>query len=333
MTEVLIDYTQRAANVALPTDWQPPFEDVSSIARLFTRVRTAGFQRNTFFNDISEYQAYLDQRYPYPMVATRIDNGWSTDNHWHGNRDAALRMNSIKLWQNYLVYIPNEERAVLSRVKNNLGANPPAKATIMIDMESGQGFAGPGNHSSGANWLADELADYLGTRKRVSPYANTGDYANCWPQLAGWLVPRKNVASYGSFDPGSYAWQYYGALPYPVPGGYPTRVDPFGSYVDFNVIHKSINQILVDFGIKKKEWSDMATEKAIEALIDKKIAAFTADDTNAAVLTFARGGGTGRWNWRKHPKWAHKEGEGALDRILLLEQEVARLQKQLNKPV
>jgi hypothetical protein len=115
-------------------------------------------------------------------------------------------------------------------------------------VESGPGFAGPGNHSTGANQLAGMLADYAGSWARVEAYANRSDYQSGWPQIDGRL--KKCTASYSTNDPSPYSWQYYGALPYPSPVGYPRSCPPFGSYVDMNVINRGIDQIERDYGVQ-----------------------------------------------------------------------------------
>jgi hypothetical protein len=62
---------------------------------------------------------------------------------------------------------------------------------------------------------------------------------------------KKRLAYYSSnpTPTGYYSRQYYGALPYPSPAGYPRSCAPFGSYVDMNATPRTISQIEADYGI------------------------------------------------------------------------------------
>lgn len=322
-------YRNRAGLNAKPSGYVDA-EQVAALRLLLRRLRAEATVRNTFYNDISVYQKVVDHSYPYNILATRIDSGWGTDDHWHANAAVVRPWRQIKVWPNYMVCIPSENKKILARVKNTIGTKVPDKLVFTVDMESGSGFAGPGDHSAAGNWLADELADYAGSRKRVQPYANHWDYVDCWPNMADWLKPRQKTAAYGTNDPGTFAWQYYGGVDYGHVAGYPISNKTFGSWVDYNVIHKPIGQVMVDFGIAKKDWSDMATEKQIEALIDQKITANNAtleaqlktafgNDVSDAFHAFAHGGPVGEWHVSDHPHWLKHAGHGALDRLLKLE--------------
>lgn len=314
-------YQGRAANVPAPEGFVVEHNRVLGAFRTAV-AKVAG---RTFYNDISEFQRVVNSSYPHSMISTRIDTGGRLDYNIEGNRNAILRMPKIQVWQNYVVFIPGASHAILSRFKNFHGKTPPKILTVMIDMEAGAGFAGPGNHSTEANWLAGEFADYLGSQLKVCPYANGSDYANNWPQLAAWLKPRKVIASYGSSNPGGYAWQYYGGLPYGSPSGFPRSNSLFGSHVDYNVINKPISQIVTDFGVKPrvvkptdKDWSDMATKAEISALIDERI------------IAFAKAYHLGDAKYRVHPFQNHlhpylfaaHDNRGVGDRLAALEKKV-----------
>lgn len=211
--------------------------------RLVTKLRA-----NTFFSDISEFQPVVSNSYKYPLLSFRADNGWRTDSHAHANWSHAKARSDIKVVIAYVVYIPGQLDAVMARLKALFGTRCPAKLVLMIDMESGEGFAGSGNHSSGGNAWLDEFAKYTGSRNRVIAYANHYDFQTNWPQIHSWT--RKITAGYGYSDPGSYGWQYFGGMKqFGSPAGYPRSAAPFGSWVDMNVIHKSISQIEKDFGL------------------------------------------------------------------------------------
>ena len=151
MTETvdLSIYRNRAANVPKPEGYveAEPYTAGDRLVMMAQRMHRS-FSRNTFYNDVSIYQPYLNASYDRPIFACRIDNGWDYDDHWSGNKRQALLDRSIKIFQNYVVYIPNNEKEILSRFKNGFGAKPPNKVCALVDMESGDGFAGPGDHSS-----------------------------------------------------------------------------------------------------------------------------------------------------------------------------------------
>jgi hypothetical protein len=146
------------------------------------------------------------------------------------------------------VFKPGQVNATMKRLVDFFGQSAPHKLVVMIDMESGSGFAGPGDHSVGANALANALAVWLGDKRRVLGYANGNDWSLCWSFAPAWM--KRVQASYGTQDPGAYAWQYYGGdARWPSPAGYPRSCPPFGANVDMNVIHKPIAQIAADFGL------------------------------------------------------------------------------------
>ncbi len=203
----------------------------------------------TVWADVSTWQRVVDDSYPEPMLAFRADTGWSTDGNAAANWAWCRRTARLKVAVAYVVLIPGHESAIVARLKGLFGSAPPAKLAVMIDMESGSGFAGGGNHSASGNRLAGLLAAWLGDRRRVLAYANGGDYRSCWPQLASWLAPRRITASYGSVNPGTWGHQYYGGMPYPTPAGLPRSIAPFGGNVDLNVTHRSVAQVAADLGL------------------------------------------------------------------------------------
>lgn len=203
---------------------------------------------DTFFSDISEFQVVADERYPHPVLAVRVDNGSRIDFNAAGNWRFCRTSDRIQVAIGYVVFLPGQAQAIFDRVKAFFGDKAPSKLAMMIDMESGLGFAGPGDHSAGANELADLFAHWLGDRARVIGYANAFDWANNWPNRPDWL--KRFTAAYSTIDPGTFGWQYYGGVPdNPSPDGYARSCPPFGSHVDMNVIHSPVDQIAAALGI------------------------------------------------------------------------------------
>lgn len=234
-------YSARAACRPRPEAWREPQELIDhAFAAMMATVS------HTFYADIAEFQNYIDLSYPYPIVAIRLDNGNRIDYHAGVNWKRALANPKIQVIIAYVVYLPGQRSSIMGRVRKFFGGKPP-KLVLMVDMESGQGFAGPGNHSSEANGLASDFANFLGTTKRVIGYANGGDWSNNWPSRPAWL--KRITANYSTHNPGTWGWQYYGGLNYATEPGFPRSCPPFGGWVDMNVIGETISQILIDCGL------------------------------------------------------------------------------------
>jgi hypothetical protein len=212
-----------------------------------------------YFADISEYQQPFDSSYAYPVGMFRFFSGYRTDNNAAANwsyLDAALGKGAARIVLAYPVFVPGQLTAMLASLRNTFGATCPTNRLVVVpDMESGPGFAGPGDHSAEANDWVYALADYTGTGTdlaRAHGYANNGDFASCWPQIA----PRisKHTAAYNAVNPGTFAWQYQGGNPaYPAPAGAPRAYAPFGTYVDGNVIYRTLDDIEQLLGITTPE--------------------------------------------------------------------------------
>lgn len=246
MSDYQIPYTERAGLTPRPADFQE--KKLSLPVRLLAALRPAATSGVTFWSDVSEFQPVINSSYPYHVVAFRVDNGWRRDNHAYANWSFIHASSQIDLAIGYVVYIPGQLNAVLARVKALFGDTPPKKLALMIDMESGAGFAGPGNHSADANHWVDAFAAYLGSRKKVVAYANHSDFAYCWPGLPSDI--KRVTASYGGPNPGTYGWQYFGGLTqYGSPSGWPRSCAPFGSWVDMDVFNHPLSAVLLDFGI------------------------------------------------------------------------------------
>lgn len=240
----------RAANHPRPADWVEPV-----LAMFHTPELGQDFAANglTFYCDISEFQPPYDSTYPYPAVAFRVFNGYRVDKNAAVNwqqMQTDIATGKLRVTWPYVVFVPGALTATIAGLKAVFGANPPASIRIapMNDMESGSGFAGPGNHSAEANQWMLSITNWLTSTKKQLGYANAGDWANCWPQHDAALL--RVTAAYNAKNPGTYAWQYAGGnMSYPIPSGYPRSVAPFGAYVDINVINRTIDQIEADFGM------------------------------------------------------------------------------------
>jgi hypothetical protein len=208
-----------------------------------------------YFADISEYQHPFDSTYAYPIGMFRFFSGYRTDYNARANwaqQEAALSSGKGRISLAYPVFIPGQLGSMLASLKNTFGSTCPTNRLVIVpDMESGPGFAGPGDHSVEANDWVYALADYTGTPAdliRAHAYANNGDFASCWPQIDDRV--KKHTAAYNAVNPGTFAWQYQGGNPaYPAPAGAPRAYAPFGTYVDGNVIYQTLDQIEQLLGI------------------------------------------------------------------------------------
>lgn len=248
-TDELINYGQRAAARAMPLDWVEPAFPLQHGPQLAYDFAVTG---QTFWADGSIYQPVITSAYPYPKFGFRGDSGTDTDGHAPQNWAYCEDPSRMPLPLTYAVFKPGQRAGIMRRLRNTFGSDPSSTHLCAeIDMESGTQFAGPGDHSAEANALASDLADWLGDQRRVQGYANGGDWAACWPTPPSWMKRRlaKYSASAWPVLAGYYAVQYYGALPYGSPPGFPRACAPFGSYVDMNVTPRTISQILADYGI------------------------------------------------------------------------------------
>lgn len=204
-----------------------------------------------FFSDVSKYQSKpYDATYPYPVASFRFHSGTALDvlasANWSYLR-GAITAGHIRVAVAYVVFIPGQLATVMAGIHALFGATCPTnRLALMIDMESGAGFAGPGNHSAEANQWAQAFATYTGTGSswaRVIGYANAGDWASNWPQRDARL--KRITAAYNAKDPSPWGWQYAGGNPaYPVPPGYPRTAAPWSStYIDMNVVNYTIDEL------------------------------------------------------------------------------------------
>lgn len=234
-------YRNRAANVPKPATYQ------DFIDEQFDQI-THGLLAtdHTFFADISEHQDLLTTAYPYAAVSLRAHNGTRVDYNVVENWAVAKQICQIVFV--YVVFKPGQNNVIMTGLKQVFGNTCPQIVVPMIDMESGEEFATPGNHSAEANQLAALLAAWTGSYDKIYAYANSFDYATNWPGIDSRI--KKHTAGYGGSDPSPFGWQYYGGLvEYSSPAGYPRTCAPFGSYVDMNVINLSLAAVLSAFKV------------------------------------------------------------------------------------
>lgn len=238
-------YQQRAANVARPLDYTESAFWVDPDALMLTAINS-----RVFWTDISHFQPVVNATYPSPLICCRSFTGYGLDETIQANWAECEGWDQIKLFMSYGVVIPGQLAAYQTNVINTFGKEAPPQLVLMPDMESGKGFAGPGDHSKEGNaWLA-WMAEYLGDDRRTIAYANHYDFADNWPTLTKGI--KRITAAYGTQDPGTYAWQFKGGSnKYGVQTGFPTGMSPFGTYVDLNTIGRPIDQVLLNFGITK----------------------------------------------------------------------------------
>lgn len=215
-----------------------------------------------FWADVSEYQPVITPDYPYPLFAERLDTGMRLDHNAVYNRMGAEKIKTIEALIGYVVFIPGQSTAQMKRLKTAFGLTDPGFA-VMVDMESGSDFAGPGDHSVEANELLLELADWTGNPARSLGYANAYDWSSNWPSHPHNL--KRVVADYGSqLVHGCWAQQYHGGGNTPAPPGFPTACRPFGSWVDMNARQATVPATLDDLGL---DWLSMATEVQVKAAV------------------------------------------------------------------
>jgi hypothetical protein len=262
MTEPIVDYSLRAANRPRPSIWVEPDESLNLFAHTRDEGTLYAATGQTYFADVSVYQPVVDDTYPYPVFGFRADSGNSTDGHAAANwRYSDSHPDHIRVAIPYVIFKPGQSGAIFTRLKNLFGAQCPPQIVPEIDMESGSDFAGPGNHSSEANGFIATLAAWSGDQKQTQGYANSPDWSGNWPTPPAWMKKRLAYYSSNPTPPGYYSRQYYGALPYSSPAGYPRTCAPFGSYVDMNVTPRTITQIEADYGITAAPEADMTPDE------------------------------------------------------------------------
>ena len=182
---------------------------------------------DTLFADVSEWQRPVDDSYPYRVLTIRSNDGTYRDKDWAANYAwcrAAADSGKLAFFIVYFVWRPNWEQAVAT-LKSQV-SEPHPRMAVMIDVESWNGQI-VGDQSAGINAAFEDIATWLGDRRRVIGYGNTGDLNVLWPNKPAGV--RLVVAGYGKLPtyPGMIAHQYTDGQGYG--GGLPEGAPPFGN--------------------------------------------------------------------------------------------------------
>ncbi len=182
---------------------------------------------DTFWADVSYYQAPVNDSYPHPVLAFRSNDGTYRDTACAHNLDwskGAADSGKLACFIVYLVYRQNWQDT-LNTCISMIGA-PHPKMAVMIDVESWGGQIG-GDQSDGINRLYWGLADWLGNKAKVIAYGGTSDLDTLWPTKPDGV--RLVIANYGRNPdyPGRFAHQYTDGQGYG--GGLPEGAPPFGN--------------------------------------------------------------------------------------------------------
>ncbi|OIN79384.1 hypothetical protein BMG05_18415 [Mycobacterium malmoense] len=166
---------------------------------------------DTLFADVSEFQAPVDDSYPYPVLSIRVCDGTYQDHNFAANyawMRAALDSGTLAFGIVYTYVRPaswqSNADTVRAMIDANGGLHP--RVALMLDVESGGNPVG--DQSAAINALYANLADYAGSPARIIGYANAGDFATMWPTRPAGL--RVIGAGYGANPnlPGQVAHQY-----------------------------------------------------------------------------------------------------------------------------
>jgi hypothetical protein len=138
---------------------------------------------DTFFADVSEFQAFVDDSYPYKVLSLRANDGTYQDhNFWHNYPWMRANLDSCRLAFG-IVYCycrtnwDATAQTLIDQVNNNGGLHP--RVALMLDVENG---GNPGGDCS--DWINRtywKLADWAGNPARIIGYANAYDFYNMWP--------------------------------------------------------------------------------------------------------------------------------------------------------
>lgn len=183
---------------------------------------------DTLFADVSEWQRPVDDSYPYRVLTIRSNDGTYRDKDWAANYAwcrAAADSGKLAFFIVYFVWRPDSVRDTLATLKSQIG-QPHPRMAIMLDVESWGGQIG-GDQSAGINAAFEDIAAWLGDRRRVIGYGNIGDLNALWPNKPAGV--RLVVAAYGSNPdyPGKIAHQYTDGQGHG--DGLPEGAPPFGN--------------------------------------------------------------------------------------------------------
>lgn len=166
---------------------------------------------DTLYADVSEWQTPVTDAYTqagYRVLCIRSNDGTYRDKNWAQNYDWCKRATAdgrLAFFIVYFVWRPNWQDAVAT-LKSQVG-QPHPRMAVMLDVESWSGQIG-GDQSAGINAAFEDIATWLGDRRRVIGYGNVGDLNALWPHKPDGV--RLVVAGYGNNPgyPGKIAHQY-----------------------------------------------------------------------------------------------------------------------------
>lgn len=166
---------------------------------------------DTIYADVSEWQTPVTDAYTqagYRVLCIRSNDGTHRDKNWATNYGWCKRAaddGRLAFFIVYFVWRPNWRDAVAT-LKSQVG-QPHPKMAVMLDAESWGGQI-VGDQSAGINAAFEDIAGWLGDRRRVIGYGNTGDLNALWPTKPAGV--RLVVAGYGRLPtyPGMIAHQY-----------------------------------------------------------------------------------------------------------------------------
>jgi hypothetical protein len=182
---------------------------------------------DTLWADVSEWQVPVNDEYFHPVICIRSNDGTYRDKNWHANYSwtkSAVDRGKLAFFQVYFVWHENWWDGV-AVLKEHVG-HPHPNMAIMLDVESWGGDI-TGNQSEGINAAFEDLAAWLGDRRRVIGYGNQGDLDSLWPQRPPGC--RLIVAKYSTTRPdypGQIGHQYTDGSGY---GTGPQGAPPFGN--------------------------------------------------------------------------------------------------------
>lgn len=184
----------------------------------------------TLFADVSEFQAAVNDSYPYQVLTIRSNDGTYRDHKFTQNYEwcaNACDTGKLEFFIVYYYWRPGETGVETHMKMVNALGGPHPKMVSMIDLESG------GNPDSDQTPTLDDeynkLVAWLGNEQRVIAYANLGDEQTMWqakPAHLDWIL-----AGYGANPEDrslvKLAHQYTDGTG--LGGGLPEGCPPFGN--------------------------------------------------------------------------------------------------------
>lgn len=165
---------------------------------------------DTQWADVSQFQAPVDDSYPWRWFAFRMCNGDGPDAlgaHNYAWSQAAVARGALDGFFAYTVFYWDSNWA--QNLIDEIGPNPHPNLVAMIDVESWARY-NSGDCSTNLNAGAQLLTAHLGSADRVVGYGNAGDLNELWPDRSG-LAPNHIIyADYSGNPgfPGAFAHQY-----------------------------------------------------------------------------------------------------------------------------